>query len=411
VGTVKTLLMNIASRMHSADPDARFAFEFWDGEAIAYGSHPETTLRFRSKEGAKQLLCKGFLGFGESYMAGDLEVEGELQELLRLGLSIGYDTRRLSLWQKVMFLAHCLATRNTLSRSRKNIERHYDLGDDFYQLFLDQTLTYSCGYFSSERDSLEQAQLNKYEHICRKLALRPGEKVVDIGCGWGGMLIYAAQNYGISGLGSTLSRNQYESAKTRIKELGLQDRIEIVLADYREISGKFDKFVSIGMFEHVGKAFIPVYMRSVSKLLKKGGTGMLHTIGKDAESPSEAWILKYIFPGGYVPNLPEIVDEMGRAGFTILDVENLRMHYARTLDHWADNYEKNVGKLRSIFDKSFVRMWRLFLNASSAGFKYGTSRLYQILFSYGLNNELPLTRKHLYQDDYSRTLHQNRGRP
>jgi cyclopropane-fatty-acyl-phospholipid synthase len=392
--------MNIANQMHSVDPRSRFAFEFWDGEAIAYGNHPEMILRFRSKEGAKQLLCEGFLGFGEAYMAGDLEVEGDLQELLRLGLCIGYDRRGLSLWQKVWFLAHCLATRNTLSRSPKNIEHHYDLGDEFYQLFLDQTLTYSCGYFTSERDSLEQAQLNKYEHICRKLALQPGEKLVDIGCGWGGMLIYAAQNYGISGLGNTLSRNQYESAKTRIKELGLQDRIEVVLADYREISGKFDKFVSIGMFEHVGKAFIPVYMRTASNLLKKGGTGMLHTIGKDAESLSDAWILKYIFPGGYLPNLPEIVDEMGQAGFSILDVENLRFHYGHTLDQWAENYEKNVEQVRNMFDECFVRMWRLYLHASSAGFKYGSSRLYQILFTNGLNNELPLTRKHLYQDAY-----------
>ncbi|MGD8774250.1 MAG: cyclopropane-fatty-acyl-phospholipid synthase family protein [Syntrophobacterales bacterium] len=397
---MKRLLMNIASQIHSADPDARFAFEFWDGEAIVHGNQPEVSLRFKSKEAAKQLLGNGFLGFGEAYMAGDLEVEGELQELLRLGLCIGCERQNLTFWQKVRFLTHCLATRNTVALAPKNIEHHYDLGDEFYQLFLDQTLTYSCGYFRNKTDSLEQAQLNKYEHICRKLALQPGEELVDIGCGWGGMLIYAAQNYGISGLGNTLSRNQYESAKTRIKELGLQDRIEIVLADYREISGKFDKFVSIGMFEHVGKAFIPVYMRTVSNLLKKGGTGVLHTIGKDAESRSDAWILKYIFPGGYVPNLPEIVDEMGRAGFSILDLENLRFHYGHTLDQWADNYEKNVEQVRNMFGESFVRMWRLFLNASSAGFKYGSSRLFQILFSNGLNNELPLTRKHLYQDAY-----------
>lgn len=287
-----------------------------------------------------------------------------------------------------------------MSRVGHNISYHYDLGDDFYALFLDTTMTYSCGYFHTETDSLEQAQLNKYEHICRKLALQPGEKLVDIGCGWGGMLIYAAQNYGISGLGNTLSLNQYESAKTRIKELGLQDRIEVVLADYRQISGEFDKFVSIGMFEHVGKAFISEYMRAVANLLKRGGTGMLHTIGKDAESPSDAWILKYIFPGGYIPNLTEIVDEMGRAGFSILDVENLRFHYGHTLDQWANSYEKNLEKVRGMFDESFVRMWRLYLHASSAGFKYGSSCLFQILFSKGLNNELPLTRKHLYRDDY-----------
>jgi cyclopropane-fatty-acyl-phospholipid synthase len=398
---MKKSLVNIAKQMHFADPDTRFSFEFWDGEAIAYGNHPQTILRFRSKDGAKHLLCNGFMGFGEAYMAGDLEVEGDLQDLLRLGFSIEFDKHNLPFWRKVCFLLHQFNTRNTMSRVGHNIAYHYDLGDDFYVLFLDKTMTYSCGYFDNETDSLEQAQLNKYEHICRKLALKPGEKLVDIGCGWGGMLIYAGQNYGISGLGNTLSSNQHESAKTRIRELGLQDRIEVVLADYRQITGEFDKFVSIGMFEHVGKEFIPVYMQTVSKLLKKGGTGLLHTIGKDAESPSDAWIMKYIFPGGYIPNLAEIVGEMGRAGFSIMDVENLRFHYGYTLDQWANNYEKNLEKVRGMFDESFARMWRLYLHASSAGFKYGSSRLYQILFSKGLNNELPLTRKHLYQDAYN----------
>jgi cyclopropane-fatty-acyl-phospholipid synthase len=384
--------------MHSADPRSRFAFEFWDGETIAYGNRPEVILRFRSKDGAKHLLCNGFLGFGEAYMVDDLQVEGDLQELLRLGICLGYDGRNISFFQKARFLAHSLATRNTLGVAPQNIEHHYDLGEEFYQLFLDQTLTYSCGYFNSENDSLEQAQLNKYEHICRKLALQPGEELVDIGCGWGGMLIYAAQNYGIKGLGNTLSRNQYEYAKGKIEQLGLQNQVEVVLKDYREITGEFDKFVSIGMFEHVGKTYIPVFMHKVSQLLKKGGIGLLHTIGKNTESLSNPWIIKYIFPGGYIPKLSEIIREMGRSGFPIMDVENLRFHYGHTLDRWADNYEKNVKKVRSMFDESFVRMWRLYLHACSAGFKYGSSRLYQILFSNGLNNELPLTRKHLYRD-------------
>jgi len=369
--------------MHSAHPDSRFAFEFWDGETAAYGNPPEVSLRFKSKEGARQLLSNGFLGFGEAYMASDLEVEGNLQELLRLGFSIEFDKQMLSLWQKVCFLLRRLNTRNTISGVKQNISYHYDLGDEFYTNFLDKTMTYSCGYFDHETDSLEQAQLNKYEHICRKLALKPGEKLVDIGCGWGGMLIYAAQHYGVNGLGNTLSRNQFECARRKIEELGLKDQIEVVLADYRQITGKFDKFVSIGMFEHVGKAFIPVFMNKVSQLLKKGGLGLLHTIGKNTDSPGEPWLVKYIFPGGYIPNLAEIVREMGRSDFPIMDVENLRFHYAHTLDNWAEKYEKNVEKVYRMFDEPFVRMWRLFLHASSVGFKYGSSRLYQILFSNG----------------------------
>jgi cyclopropane-fatty-acyl-phospholipid synthase len=214
------------------------------------------------------------------------------------------------------------------------------------------------------------------------------------------MLIYAAQKYGIKGLGNTLSPNQCECAKRKIEELGLQNQIDVILKDYREITGTFDKFVSIGMFEHVGKAFIPVFIHKISKLLKEGGTGLLHTIGKDAESPGDLWVSKYIFPGYYVPNLAEIVVQMGLSGLSILDVENLRLHYARTLDRWADNYENNVETVRCMFDESFVRMWRLYLQTCSAGFKYGNSRLYQILFTNGLTNGLPLTRKHLYQDEY-----------
>ena len=395
---MKRSIIDMANLMHSADPDARFAFELWDGEIIVHGNQPVVSLRFRSKEGAKKVLCNGFLGFGEAYMADDLDVEGDLQELLRLGIRLRYDRQNLSLWQKIRFLTHSLATRNTLDRAPQNIEHHYDIGDEFYQLFLDQTLTYSCGYFTSESDSLEQAQLNKYEHICRKLKLQPGENLLDIGCGWGGMLIYAAQTYDVNGLGVTLSPNQYERAQRKIEELGLHNSIRVALADYREIEGEFDKFVSIGMFEHVGKAFIPVFMKELSRLLKKGGIGLLHTIGKVTESPGDPWILKYIFPGGYIPNLSEIVREMGLAGFSLLDLENLRLHYAHTLDRWADNYERNLAKVKQMFDESFSRMWRLFLNASSVGFRYGSSRLYQILFSNGLNNELPLTRKHLYED-------------
>ena len=386
--------------MHRADPTARFAFEFWDGEKLGYGDQPAVLLRLKTKESAQQLLANGFLGFAEAYMAGDLEVEGNLQELLRLGYAIELDKHSLSFWQKMRFLLNRLSTRNTSRRVPQNISHHYDRGDEFYALYLDNTMTYSCGYFNSETDSLEQAQLNKYEHICRKLALQPGDKLLDIGCGWGGMLIYAAQRYGIKGLGNTLSRNQCECTMRKIEELGLQNQIEVVLADYRDLTGTFDKFVSIGMFEHVGKAFIPVFMDKISNLLNEGGTGLLHTIGKDSESPGDLWVSKYIFPGYYVPNLAEIVTEMGLSGLSILDVENLRFHYGHTLDRWADNYENNVERVRCMFDESFVRMWRVYLQACSAGFKYGNSRLYQILFTNGLTNGLPLTRKYLYQDEY-----------
>jgi cyclopropane-fatty-acyl-phospholipid synthase len=285
---------------------------------------------------------------------------------------------------------------DTLRRAPKNISYHYDLGDEFYTLYLDSTMAYSCAYFRRPDDSLEQSQVNKYEHLARKLLLKQNESLLDIGCGWGGMLIYAAQNYGITGMGNTLSKNQYAYASRKIREAGLKDRVRVVLQDYRQIGGKFDKVVSVGMFEHVGKKFIPVFIRKVSEVLRPGGLGLLHTIGRDAPSIGDPWTLNHIFPGGYLPTLSEITRALGRAGFTVLDVENLRIHYAKTLERWAENFERNVDTVREMFDDAFVRRWRLFLNSSAAGFRYGQSRLFQVLFSNGLNNCLPETRSHMY---------------
>lgn len=393
---MKRAMKELAARIHQADSSAAFSFEFWDGEIIRFGGPPKVRLLLKSPGAVKRLLAEKFLGFGEAFTSGELEVEGDLQELLRLGLITRFDNGTVSFRQKLRFLPSYFKTRNTPSGARGNIQYHYNRSDDFYAFFLDETMTYSCAYFRGEDESLEQAQRNKYDHIARKLLLDAGEKVVDIGCGWGGMLIHSAREYGITGVGNTLSPNQFEYANRKIEGLGLQDRLEIRLQDYRELSGEFDKFVSIGMFEHVGKEFIPVYMKKVAAILKKGGLGLLHTIARDVALPTDPWTLRYIFPGGYIPNLDEVVREMGRAGLSILDVEGLRIHYAKTLDRWIANFEGNAHRVREMYGEPFVRMWRLYLNTSSAGFKYGDIRLYQILFSNGLNNTLPLGRKYMY---------------
>lgn len=384
--------------MHQADPKACFAFEFWDCDVICFGDIPRAILRMKTKSCAHNIIRKGFLGFGESYMKGDLEIENDMSELLRLGLAIGFDDYKLPLWQQFRFFILELLNRDTRRRAPKNISYHYDRCDEFYPLYLDKTLTYSCAYFKESDDSLEQAQLNKYDHIARKLLLKPNETLLDIGCGWGGMLIFAAQKYGIRGVGNTLSKNQFKYANHKIRELGLQDRLKVLYQDYRELNGKFDKVVSIGMFEHVGKKFIPAFFQKVSDLLKTGGLGLLHTIGKDTPSTSDAWTLNYVFPGSYLPALHEIAHEMGKTGFSILDIENLRLHYAKTLEKWIENYERNIEKARELFDEAFLKRWRLFLNSSAAGFKYGESRLFQVLFSNGLNNTLPITRAHVYDE-------------
>ncbi len=395
---MKKVIKNIAQMMHQADPRACFAIEFWDGDAIRFGNFPEVTLRLKTKDCTNKIIRKGFLGFGEAYMKGDLEIEKDLLKLFRLGFAIDFDNYRLPFWIEFRHLIRSLLKMDTLGQAQKNISFHYDRGDEFYALYLDKTMTYSCAYFVKPDDSLEQAQLNKYEHIARKLLLKPNESLLDIGCGWGGMLIYAARKYGITGVGITLSKNQFEYANRKIEELGLQNQLKVLYQDYRQLDDKFDKIVSIGMMEHVGKKFIPTFIQKVSDLLKSGGLALLHTIGKDTPSAVDLWTFNYIFPGTYIPTLQEIVKEMGKTGFSILDVENLRLHYAKTLEKWAENFEENIEKIRKLFDETFVRQWRLFLNSTAAGFKYGDSRLFQILVSKGLDNTLPVTRAHVYQE-------------
>jgi cyclopropane-fatty-acyl-phospholipid synthase len=304
---------------------------------------------------------------------------------------------KLSLGTKAAILLQHIKSLNTLRRSPGNIAYHYDLGNDFYRHYLDESMTYSCAYFRSDKDTLEQAQQQKYEHICMKLQLREGETLVDIGCGWGGMLLYAAHHYGVKGVGCTLSKNQAEYARERVLQEGLGKSITILCEDYRNITGRFDKFVSIGMFEHVGKGFIPTFMEKTASLLKPGGIGLLHTIGKEWNAPGDPWTMTYIFPGGYIPILDRVIGTMGRKGLVPVDVENLRLHYARTLDEWEKRFETNVQKIEAMFDTRLVRTWRMYLNGSAAAFRWGNIRLYQILFTNGLNNGLALTREHIYQ--------------
>ncbi|MGC9196957.1 MAG: class I SAM-dependent methyltransferase [Syntrophobacteraceae bacterium] len=399
---MKKALIKLATAINRAEPSAAFAFKLWDGEVIGYGSAPKATMALKSPNVADELFGKGFVGFAQSYVSGDLEIEGDLQELLRLGMRAGFDSK-VTLGEKFRMLPSYLKTMATLKRSPQNIAHHYDLPPEFYSLFLDESLTYSCAYFENENDSLALAQRQKHDLIARKLLLGPEDTLVDIGCGWGAMLLRAAMDYGASGVGITLSKSQCDYVLGKIEELGQGNRIEVRLLDYRRLEGKFDKLVSIGMFEHVGKWFIPAFMNKVARLLRKGGTGLLHTIAKEVESPTDDWTLRYIFPGGYIPSLAQTLRAMGRAGLCVLDVEGLRLHYAKTLDCWIANFERNVEGIRDMFGESFVRMWRMYLNSASAGFKFANTRVYQILFSNGLNNDLPLRRGYIPvgQDDPS----------
>jgi cyclopropane-fatty-acyl-phospholipid synthase len=338
-----------------------------------------------------RLLAFGTLGFCEAYMEGWWdEANDNLVELIGLFhrsnvYASARDRVTLSLALKV--IAQRLRTVPTLiQNSRRNVQHHYDLGNDFYQQFLDPTMTYSCGYRLQETDSLEQMQLQKYELICRKLALQPGESLIDIGCGWGGMLIYAAEHYGISGTGVTLSEIQAKLAQERIEQRRLNDRLKIIVADYREVQGQYDKFVSIGMFEHVGRGNFATFMQKASESLTPNGVGLLHTIVTQSNERNGPWVDKYIFPGGYVPQLHELTQEMWAAKLSVAHCENLKPHYAETLKQWADNFMTNrtqIASLNQTYDERFLRMWFLYLQSFEASFRHGDLHVYQLLFCKG----------------------------
>lgn len=343
-----------------------------------------------------RVVAFGTLGFCEAYMDGWWdEKHNNLVELIGL-------FHRSSVYAKaasnvtiplaIKVVKQRLKTLPLLiQNSRKNVQHHYDLGNDFYQRFLDPTMTYSCGYRIHETDSLEQMQLQKYELICRKLALHPGESLVDIGCGWGGMLIYAAERYGISGTGITLSVEQAKLAQERVEQKGLSDRIKIVIADYRELTGQYDKFVSIGMFEHVGKGNFATFMQKAFKLLTPDGVGLLHTIATQSDERNGVWVDKYIFPGGYAPQLHELTKELWAAKLSLAHCENLKPHYAETMKRWADNlmnHQAEIASLDQIYDDRFLRMWYLYLQSFEASFRYGGLHIYQLLFYKGKHWQL-----------------------
>jgi cyclopropane-fatty-acyl-phospholipid synthase len=396
---MKSILQELLRTLSTNFPDIPFEVRFWDGVTESFGDGaPAFALTFNTKNAARNIFKRGSMGFREEYVAGNIDVAGDFKELMRLGMDPRVQQMELPFKTKAGILIQYLTSLNTIGGSLRNIAHHYDLGNDFYQQHLDESLTYSCAYFRKEDDTLEQAQAQKYEQICRKLGLREGERLLDIGCGWGGMLIYAAHHYGVDGVGCTLSDQQAAYARERVAQEGLEKKITILLQDYRNIQEQVDKFVSIGMLEHVGKGYIRLFMEKLSALLKPGGVGLLHTVGKEHNTPGDAWTAKYIFPGTYVPLLDHVIRVMGDKGFVPIDVENLRLHYAATLDEWARRFESNAKKIEEMFDGRFVRMWRAYLHGSAAAFRWGDVRVYQILFTNGLNNGMPMTREHFYRE-------------
>lgn len=337
-----------------------------------------------------ELLASTSLALGEAYMRQDIEIDGDLFTALKCLLS---QANQFSLDRGAM--GRILYTSESKSVQDQQVSSHYDLGNDFYKSWLDSSMSYSCAYFKNENDTLEQAQKNKVDYILEKLCLKKGMTLLDIGCGWGYLLIEAAKKYGIKGYGCTVSKEQAKKGAERIKEAGLEGQVQIDLIDYRDLESEgrqYDRVVSVGMVEHVGRSNYPLYMEIANHLLKDGGLFMLHYISGHDEVVSNPWMRKYIFPGGTLPSLREIVNIAYDKNFQIIDIESLRRHYYKTLRCWYHNFEKVRDQVVKERGMEFVRMWELYLCGCAATFYLGVIDLHQVLMTKGTNNELPMTR-------------------
>lgn len=382
----KTLLKNLFSESCT--------IIFWDGEEITYGNGiSKFRIIMREPLPISDILTNPSVTLGEAYMHGQIEIDGNIKDVIE---SI-YNNPKSFLRYKGKLNKIINPVKNTLNKSKDNIHFHYDIGNDFYKLWLDKTMTYSCAYFKSENDTLDQAQANKVEYILKKLNLREGNTLLDIGCGWGELILTAAKKYKVKAMGVTLSSEQMEKVKQRIHADGLENLVEVQLMDYRQIKGRnFDRIVSVGMIEHVGKDYLHEYFEVINHLLSDGGLSLLHSI-TSLKGGTNRWIDKYIFPGGYLPTIPELVTHITNESFHLIDLESLRRHYARTLEFWAQNFENSIEEISKTKEESFIRMWRLYLNSCAASFHAGNIDVDQLIFSKGIANEVPYTRDYLYK--------------
>jgi len=367
--------------------------ELWNGDVVEGGQgEPVATVKVKDATTLLRVVYDSELEFGEAYSDGRIEVTGDLVGLME------------AIYRAP---AHPLAARflrrglkrsaNTHARSRDNVHRHYDLGNEFYRLWLDREMLYTCAYFPTPGASLEEAQIAKMEHVCRKVDLRPGDRVVEAGCGWGSLALYMARVKGATVRAFNISKEQIAYARERARREGLEGRVEFVEDDYRNVRGRYDVFMSVGMLEHVGPENYRELGRVIDSSLEAHGRGLIHTIGRNRPEALNAWIAKRIFPGAYPPTLREMMEIFEPVNLSVLDVENLRLHYASTARHWLDRYLAHVGEVRRMFDERFARAWELYLSGTVAAFTSATLELFQVAFARAMHNEMPWTRAHLYE--------------
>jgi cyclopropane-fatty-acyl-phospholipid synthase len=401
------LLELIRDRFGNAPPSLRLVFP--DRDTFDFAPNPSVTIIFHSNEPVKALLTGNFARAADDYVAGRISVDGQIEVVLKIGISLAERLGRFPPLRGLARIAAVLPALNSKQRDAANVSHHYDVGDAFYRLWLDRRMIYSCAYFHRGDEDIHTAQRRKLDHICRKLMLRPGERLLDIGCGWGGLLQWAAEKYGVNGVGVTLSERQFSSACESMASSGLADRVELRLQHYRDVrdSAGFDKIVSVGMYEHVGLRNLPDYFQSVARLLRPGGVFLNHgivstdTSGRPRGPPGGRFIDRHVFPGGAVPHLSRVLIELSRAGLEFADAEDLRPHYALTLQHWSRRLEACRDQAIEAANPGLFRVWRVYLAGMAYAFDHGWLSVAQVLsFKPSIGGEVrrPWTREYQYQD-------------
>ncbi|MEC5397678.1 class I SAM-dependent methyltransferase [Uliginosibacterium sp. H1] len=383
----------------TAEHDIPLTLELWNGKQFHLGASPQVLMRLRSPRALPHIMRPSLSSLASAYVEGLVDVEGPVQDVVRLSADMA-SRAGAAVQPRVARLSH----------SRKldadSIQHHYDVFNEFYGLWLDAGMVYSCAYFRRADQTLEEAQLQKIDHILRKIRLQPGQSLLDIGCGWGALVLRAAQHFGARCVGVTLSHRQFELATQRVRDAGLQDRVEIRLQDYRDVPERFDRVTSVGMFEHVGLANLGGSFHKVHDLLEDDGIAMNHGItSSDAGSGGTPFgggdfIDRYVFPNGELPHIGLTLQEMSAAGLEATDVENLRLHYAMTLQHWSTRFEANAGRLREIAGEKRFRVWRAYLAGCAHAFDANWIALHQIVATRPASlgrQKLPLTRDYMYR--------------